>query len=59
MLLVDQTPNNPGFGFLRKDMKPTLAKPRSIIVHVEGSGTAVTAATVHASGYVTPGGLWN
>jgi hypothetical protein len=38
--MIDQAAINADFGFRRYAMKPTPAKPRIIIAHVEGSGTA-------------------
>ncbi len=39
-MIVDQAASNAGFAFRRYAMKPMPAKPRIIIAHVEGSGTA-------------------
>ena len=39
-LMMDQTNLNAGFDLRRYAMKPTPAKPRIIMAHVEGSGTA-------------------
>jgi hypothetical protein len=43
-MIVDQAVIKAGFDFRRYAMKPTPAKPRIIIAHVEGSGTAPTLA---------------
>jgi hypothetical protein len=40
VMLVDQAAIRTGFDFRRYAMKPKPAKPRIIIAHVEGSGTA-------------------
>jgi hypothetical protein len=40
-MIVDQAAFSAGLGFRRYAMKPMPAKPRSIIAHVEGSGTAL------------------
>ena len=42
ILMMDQAAINAGFDFRRYAMKPMPAKPRIIIAHVEGSGTAAT-----------------
>ncbi len=42
--MVDQVAINAGFDFRRYAVKPTPAKPRIIMAHVEGSGTAEVAA---------------
>jgi hypothetical protein len=42
LMIVDQAAINTGFDFRRYAMKPMPAKPRIIIAHVEGSGTADT-----------------
>ena len=42
ILMMDQTNLNAGFDLRRYPTKPTPAKPRIIIAHVEGSGTAPT-----------------
>jgi hypothetical protein len=39
-LMIDHAAINAGFDFRRQAMKPMPAKPRIIIAHVEGSGTA-------------------
>jgi hypothetical protein len=40
LMIADQAAINAGFDFRRYAMKPMPAKPRIIIAHVEGSGTA-------------------
>jgi hypothetical protein len=47
-MIVDHTTIDIRFVFRRYAMNPTAAKPRSIIAHVEGSGTAL--AITRASG---------
>jgi hypothetical protein len=42
-MIVDQTAINAGFDFRRYVKKAMPAKPKIIIAHVEGSGTAATA----------------
>ncbi|SRR6266702_3817559 len=39
-MIADNAAINAGFDFRRCAMKPTLKKPRIIMAHVEGSGTA-------------------
>jgi hypothetical protein len=43
-MIVDQAAINAGFDLRRYAMKPTPAKPRSIMAHVLGSGTAEVSA---------------
>ena len=43
LLIDDQAAIKPGFDCRRYAMKPRPAKPRSIIAHVEGSGTAAVS----------------
>jgi hypothetical protein len=42
---LDQAAINAGLDFRRYAMKPTPAKPRTIIAHVDGSGTAPEIVT--------------
>jgi hypothetical protein len=44
LMIDDHAAINAGFDFRRDAMKPTPAKPRIIIAHVESSGTAATLA---------------
>ena len=41
MKIVNHAANNAGFDFRRYAMNPTPANPRTIMAHVDGSGTAV------------------
>ena len=50
ILMMDQTNLNAGFDLRRYAMKPTPAKPRTIMAHVEGSGTAGETVAVQAPG---------
>ena len=43
-MIVDHAAINAGFDFRRQAMKPMPAKPKIIIAHVEGSGTAVSTS---------------
>ena len=51
--LMDQAAINVGFDFRRYAMKPTPARPSSIIAHVEGSGTEETGGMGEMKSIVT------
>ena len=48
LLMADQAAINAGFEFRRYAIKPMPAKPRIIIAHVEGSGTALVGPSASA-----------
>jgi hypothetical protein len=45
-MIVDQATIKAGFDFFRYAMNPTPVKPRIIMAHVDGSGTAAVTVTV-------------
>ena len=49
LMIEDQAAINAGFDFRRYAMTPMPAKPRIIIAHVEGSGTAAVSVSVPTS----------
>jgi hypothetical protein len=54
-MIVNQAAIKAGFDFRRYVMKPMPAKPRIIMAHVEGSGTAVVnGVTVRSACPLSP-----
>lgn len=53
LMIKDHAVINAGLGFLRYTMKPRPAKPRNIMAHVEGSGTALNCPRISPDGYFT------
>jgi hypothetical protein len=56
-MIADHAAINAVFDFRRYAIKPTLAKPRIIIAHVEGSGTAEATVAISTFPLSAMGGL--